>query len=62
MALLWDQRSGYDHFPRVGALRLGEECAAELARDLIRQRGWDYSALAVSPEPEGTASPGDPAI
>jgi len=37
---------GCDLFTRLNDLGLCEECAGKLERDLIRQRDWDYSALA----------------
>ncbi len=37
---------GCDIFTSLNDLGLCEECAGKLARDLIRQRDWDYSALA----------------
>lgn len=37
---------GCDIFTRLNDLGLCEECAGKLERDLIRQRDWDYSALA----------------
>ena len=37
---------GCDFFTRLNDLGLCEECAGKLERDLIRQRDWDYSALA----------------
>ncbi len=37
---------GCDLFIRLNDLGLCEECAGKLDRDLIRQRDWDYSALA----------------
>lgn len=37
---------GCDLFTRINDLGLCEECAGKLDRDLIRQRDWDYSALA----------------
>ena len=37
---------GCDVFTRLNDLGLCEECAGKLERDLIRQRDWDYSALA----------------
>jgi hypothetical protein len=39
---------GCDTFARLNDLALCEECAAKLDRDLIRQRDWDYAALAFS--------------
>ena len=35
-----------DIFTRLNDLGLCEECAEKLERDLIRQRDWNYSALA----------------
>jgi hypothetical protein len=37
---------GCDLFTKLNDLGLCEECAGKLDRDLIRQRDWDYSALA----------------
>jgi hypothetical protein len=37
---------GCDLFTRLNDLGLCEGCAGKLERDLIRQRDWDYSALA----------------
>ncbi|MFH2001263.1 MAG: hypothetical protein ABIK28_16395 [Planctomycetota bacterium] len=37
---------GCDIFARLNDLGLCEDCAGKLERDLIRQRDWDYSALA----------------
>ena len=37
---------GCDSFARLNELGLCEECAGKLERDLIRERDWDYSALA----------------
>jgi hypothetical protein len=37
---------GCDLFTRLNGFGLCEECAGKLERDLIRQRDWDYSALA----------------
>ena len=37
---------GCDLFTRLDDLGLCEECAGKLERDLIRQRDWDYSAMA----------------
>jgi hypothetical protein len=37
---------GCDFFTRLNDLGLCEECAGKLERDLIRQRDWDYSAMA----------------
>jgi hypothetical protein len=37
---------GCDIFTSINDLGLCEECAGKLERDLIRQRDWDYSALA----------------
>jgi hypothetical protein len=37
---------GCDTFTSLNDLGLCEECAGKLDRDLIRQRDWDYSALA----------------
>ena len=37
---------GCDLFTRLNDFGLCEECAGKLGRDLIRQRDWDYSALA----------------
>ncbi|HNT75674.1 MAG TPA: hypothetical protein PKH77_11720 [Anaerolineae bacterium] len=36
----------------VDDLGLCDECAAELDRDLIRQRAWDYAAAAFGVPPE----------
>jgi hypothetical protein len=44
---VWDgQCQACDLFGRVNDLGLCEDCATKLERDLIRQRDWDYSALA----------------
>ena len=37
---------GCDGYNRVDDMGLCEECAGKLERDLIRQRNWNYSALA----------------
>ena len=37
---------GCDIFTSLNDLGLCEECAGKLDRDLVRQRNWDYSALA----------------
>ncbi|MDM8532870.1 hypothetical protein QUF63_17035 [Anaerolineales bacterium HSG25] len=37
---------GCDKFCAVNDLGLCDSCASKLDRDLIRQRDWDYSALA----------------
>ena len=37
---------GCDAYNRVDDMGLCEECAGKLERDLIRQRNWNYSALA----------------
>jgi len=41
-----------DIFTRVDDLGLCEECSAKLDRDLVRQRDWDYSAMAFGVPPE----------
>ena len=43
---------GCDLFTRLNDHGLCEECAGKLDRDLIRQRDWDYSALAFGVPPE----------
>lgn len=43
---------GCDIFARVDDLGLCEECSAKLDRDLIRQRDWDYSAMAFGVPPQ----------
>lgn len=43
---------GCDLFTKINDLGLCEECAGKLDRDLIRQRDWDYSALAFGVPPE----------
>jgi hypothetical protein len=40
------QCAGCDSFVRVSELGLCVDCAAQLERDLIRKRDWDYSANA----------------
>lgn len=37
---------GCDGYSRIDDVGLCKECAGKLERDLIRQRDWDYSALA----------------
>ncbi|MFN2369509.1 MAG: hypothetical protein ABR605_11350, partial [Desulfurivibrionaceae bacterium] len=37
---------GCDSFANLDDLGLCDSCAAKLARDLIRERDWAYSALA----------------
>jgi rubredoxin len=37
---------GCDLFTKLNDFGLCEECAGKLERDLLRQRDWDYSALA----------------
>jgi hypothetical protein len=44
---MWDgQCQACDGWRRVNDLMLCEDCASKIERDLIRQRDWDYSALA----------------
>jgi hypothetical protein len=44
---MWDgQCQACDVWGRVNDMMLCENCASKLERDLIRQRDWDYSALA----------------
>ena len=43
---------GCDILTRVDDVGLCKECAAKLDRDLVRQRDWDYSAMAFGVPPE----------
>jgi hypothetical protein len=44
---MWDgQCQACDGWGRVNDMMLCEDCASKIERDLIRQRDWDYSALA----------------
>jgi hypothetical protein len=44
---IWDgQCQACDRYGPVDDLSLCEDCGPKLERDLIRQRAWDYSAMA----------------
>jgi hypothetical protein len=43
---------GCDSFAALDDVGLCAQCAIKLERDLIRQRAWDYSAVAFAVRPE----------
>lgn len=53
---VWSSREGKcqacDLYGAVNDLSLCEDCTAMLERDLLRQRGWEYSAAAFGLSPE----------
>lgn len=44
--------AGCDVFTRVDDVGLCSDCAGKLERDFIRERHWDYSAMAYGVRPE----------